>query len=203
MKIISAKSSVSMILFTGTLAFAEGPLADRGGWALGVPLPSGSEKNISLLKVLSPVTALALEIGLSSFYDETTVEDLDDPDLDYRSRYGILRAQIRPGIRHYRSLHGQVAPFVFFKAHAGISFWNRRSIWDRGFSVNKHTRTDGDLDLGLSVGLGTEWFPFQRISLSGQTGLELGYRPEESFGDRISEWSLETFETEMTALVYF
>ena len=53
------------------------------------------------------------------------------------------------------------------------------------------------------MGLGTEWFPFQRISLSGQTGLELGYRHADDNRYNTSEWSLETFQTEMTALVYF
>ena len=64
-------------------------------------------------------------------------------------------------------------------------------------------RTRTERDLGLAVGLGADWFPFQRISLSGQTGLDLSYRYEKEDLNRESEWSLETFQTEMTALVYF
>ncbi len=198
-KLMLAKSLLSMILLTGTVAWAEGPLADRGGWALGVPLPSSSERSISLWKVRSPVTALGLEIGLSSHYGESTIDDLENLDReDLRIRDRSLRMQLLPAIKHYRPLHEEVAPFVIYKVHT------RFAIWDRGFgseSVKRRTRTEGDL--GLSVGLGTEWFPFQRISLSGQTGLDLSYRYEKEDLNREWEWSLETFQTEMTALVYF
>ncbi len=198
-KLMLAKSLLSMILLTGTVAWAEGPLADRGGWALGVPLPSSSERSISLWKVRSPVTALGLEIGLSSHYGESTIDDLENLDReDLRIRDRSLRMQLLPAIKHYRPLHEEVAPFVIYKVHT------RFAIWDRGFGsefVKRRTRTEGDL--GLSVGLGTEWFPFQRISLSGQTGLDLSYRYEKEDLNREWEWSLETFQTEMTALVYF
>ncbi len=198
-KLMLAKSLLSLILLTGAAASAEGPLADRGGWALGVPLPSSSERSISLWKVRSPVTAFGLEIGLSSLYRESTIHDLDNLDRDdIRIPYRSLSLQLRPAIKHFRPLHNEVAPFVIYKAHAGIA------IWDRGFgsdSVKQRTRTERDL--GLAVGLGADWFPFQRISLSGQTGLDLSYRYEKEDLNREWEWSLETFQTEMTALVYF
>lgn len=194
-------------LLTGTIASADSPLADRGGWALGVSFPSGSERSISLWKVRSPVSAFGLEIGLLSNYAESTIDDLENPDReDWRIRYRSLRIQLRPSLKHYRPLHDRVAPFVFFKLHTGFSVWDRESGRDRGSRSESVKRRNTENDLGLMVGLGTEWFPFQRISLSGQTGLELNYSYEKNDrydSYRKSEWSLDTFQTEMTALVYF
>ena len=197
-------SLLAVILLTGAAASAEGPLADRGGWALGVPLPSSSERSISLWNVRSPVTALGLETGFSSYSGEYDSDDLEDLDRgDTRSRSRSLRLELRPAIKLYRLLHDQIAPFVFLKAHAGFVFWDSR--FDRD-SVRQSTRNDRDHDLGSAVGLGTEWFPFQRISLSGQTGLELNYRYEKTRSLRpLQKVGVvpRDLQTEMTALVYF
>ncbi|MCY3757932.1 MAG: hypothetical protein OXG96_09445 [Acidobacteria bacterium] len=186
---------------TGTAGSAEGPLAGRGSWALGVALPSASGRSLSLWNVRSPGTALGLETRLSSYSGERDSDDLEDLDRsDTRSRYRSLRLHLRPAIKLYRPLHDGVAPFVFWKARAEFAL--RDSRFDRD-SVRRSTRNDRDLDLGLAAGLGTEWFPFQRISLNGRTGLDLSYRKENDDRYNTSVWSLETFETEMRALVYF
>ena len=188
---------LAVILVTGTAASAEGPLPGRGSWALGVTLPSASKLSLSLWKVRSPVTALGLETGLSSYIGEYESDDLEDLDRsDTRSRSRSLRLQLRPAIKLYRPQHDRVAPFVFLKTRAEFVLWDSR--FDRG-SERQRTRNV----LGLSAGLGTEWFPFQRISLNGQTGLDLSYRKEKDDRYDTSVWSLETFQTEMTALVYF
>ena len=57
---------IGIVLLIGTAAAAQDPLADRGNWALGVALPSSSGLDLSLWKVHSPVTALGLEIDVSS-----------------------------------------------------------------------------------------------------------------------------------------
>ena len=182
---------LGIVLLIGSAAADQDPLADRGNWALGVALPSSSELSLSLWKVRSPVTALGLEIDFSSHYSEYTSDDLDNPDrYDTRSQSRSLRLQLRPTIKHYRPLHDRVAPFVFYQAHA--DFYNRRSDIDSGTQ-----RTFTDNALGIALGLGADWFPFQRISLSGQTGLDLSYRSNPKL------WSLKTFQTEVAALVYF
>ena len=198
-KVMLVYLSISMILLTGTAASSEGPLPDRGSWALGVSLPSSSERSISLWKVRSPVTAFGLETGLSSNYGESTVDDLENLDReDLRIRHRALWIQLRPSIKHYRPLHDRVASFVIYKLSAGFS------VWDSGFgSESVKRRTVTKRDLGLMVGLGADWFPFKRISLGGQTGLDMSYSYEKHSFKRKSEWSLETFRTEMTALVYF
>ena len=182
---------IGIVLLVSTAAADQDPLTDRGNWALGVALPSSSELRFSLWKVRSPVTALGLEIDFSSHYSEYTSDDLDNPErYDTRSQSRSLRLQLRPTIKHYRPLHDRVAPFVFYQAHA--DFYNCRSDIDSGTQ-----RTFTDNALGIALGLGADWFPFQRISLSGQTGLDLSYRSNPRL------WSLKTFQTEVAALVYF
>ena len=193
---------IGIVLLIGTAAADQDPLADRGNWAFGVALPSSSELDLSLWKVRSPVTALGLEIDFSSYYSDHTSDDLDNPDrYDTRSQYRSLRLQLRPTIKHYRPLHDRVAPFVFYQAHAGFAFWRSPIRYNR-LGMTQRTRTNSDL--GLALGLGADWFPFQRISLSGQTGLDLSYLYDKRRSDRrMWEWSLKTFQTEVAALVYF
>ncbi len=192
---------IGIVLLISTAAADQDPLADRGNWALGVALPSSSELDLSLWKVRSPVTALGLEIDFSSYYSDRTSEDLDNPDrYDSQSQSRSLRLQLRPTIKHYRPLHDQVAPFVFYQAHVDLSIF-----WSRLLGINSgRQRTGTKHDLGIAWGLGADWFPFQRISLSAQTGLDLSYLSDKLRSDRRKwEWSLKTFQTEVAALVYF
>ena len=192
---------IGIVLLIGTAAADQDPLTNRGNWALGVALPSSNGLDLSLWKVRSPVTALGLEIDVSSRYSEYTSDDRDNPDrYDTRAQSRSLWLQLRPTIKHYRPLHDQVAPFIFYQAHADLS-----AFWSRLLGINpERQRTGTKYDLGLALGLGADWFPFQRISLSAQTGLDLSYlyvkrRPDR----RMWEWSLKTFQTEVAALVYF
>ena len=66
------------LLTSGIAVAAQGPLADRGDWALGVALPSSSGSNFSLWKIRSPTTAMGLEIGVSWSYADSTA-NADDP----------------------------------------------------------------------------------------------------------------------------
>ena len=193
---------IGIVLLISTAAADQDPLADRGNWALGVALPSSSGLDLSLWKIRSPVTALGLEIDVSSYYRESTSDDLDNPDrYNTRSQHRSLRLHLRPTIKHYRPLHDHVAPFVFYQAHADFSVYS--SNYQSG--INSGTqRTGTKHDLGIALGLGADWFPFQRISLSTQTGLALSYLYDKRRSDRRKrEWSLKTFQTEVTALVYF
>ena len=194
---------IGIVLLISTAAADQDPLADRGNWALGVALPSSSsELSLGLWKVRSPVTALGLEIDFSSYHNDHTSKDLDNPDrYDTRAQSRSLSLQLRPTIKHYRPLHDHVAPFVFYQAHADFSVYSS----NHQSGINSGTqRTGTKHDLGLALGLGADWFPFQRISLSAQTGLDLSYLYDKRRPDRrVWEWSLKTFQTELAALVYF
>ena len=192
---------LGIALLISIAAADQDPLADRGNWAFGVALPSSSGLDLSLWKVHSPVTALGLEIDFSSYYSDHTSEDLGNLDReDTQSQYRYLRLQLRPTIKQYRPMHDRVAPFVFYQVHADFSFWDRQE--ETGSRMTQSTRSNNDL--GIALGLGVEWFPFQRISLNGQTGLDLIYHSDKRRSDRRKwEWSLKTFQTEVAALVYF
>ncbi|MYA21685.1 MAG: hypothetical protein F4Z30_02345 [Gemmatimonadetes bacterium] len=185
---------IGTVLLISTAAADQDPLADRGNWALGVALPSSSGLDLSLWKVHSPVTALGLEMGFSWYYSDHTYDDLENLDRnDSQSQYRSLRLQLRPTVKQYRPMHDRVAPFVFYQVHADFSVWDRQE--ETGSRMTQSTNSNSDL--GIALGLGVDWFPFQRISLSGQTGLDLNYRPNPNL------WSLKTFQTEVAALVYF
>ena len=191
---------LGIALLISIAAADQDPLADRGNWAFGVALPSSSGLDLSLWKVHSPVTALGLEIDFSSYYRDRTSEDLGNLDgEDTQSQYRSLRLQLRPTIKQYRPMHDRVAPFVFYQVHADFSFWDRQE--ESGSRMTQSTSSNKDL--GIALGLGVEWFPFQRISLNGQTGLDLSYHYKKPRSNTKWEWSLKTFQTEVAALVYF
>ena len=189
-------------LLTSSIAAADqSPLADRGDWALGVALPSSSGSNFSLWKIRSPTTAVGLEIGVSWSYADSTF-NADDPDPTTLQRH-YLALQLRPTIKHYRPLHDRIAPFTYGQIEAGFGGYKRDTE-----PHEQYTSRRGNI--GIALGLGIEWFPFQRISLGGQTGLSLGYRYSQSDtrGDTnrsYTNWSLylSTFQSEVTALMYF
>ena len=156
-----------VLLTSGIAAADQDPLAHRGDWALGVALLSSGGSNFSLWKIRSPTTAVGLEVGVSWSYADSTL-DADDPNPTSLQNHSLY-LRLRPTIKHYRPLHDRVAPFMYSRVDA--SFWGRK--WD----ADPPTQYGGSSgSVGLSLGLGVEWFPFQRISLGGQTGLRLSYR---------------------------
>ena len=201
---MSVTRLIWIVLLTVGVASAhqEGPLAGRGNWGLGVALPSGSGSSFSVWKICSPTTALGLEVGVSWSYADSTA-DADDLASEPVSTHS-LRLQLSPTIKKYRPLHKQIASFTYGRIEAG--FWGRK----RDYSLNSQHGSSGG-NIGAALGLGVEWFPFQRISLGGQTGLSLEYHHYQydtrgTFSSRSStSWSLHlrTFQSEVKALMYF
>lgn len=195
---------IGIVLLTGGIASAhqEGPLAGRGNWGLGVALPSESGSSFSLWKIRSPTTALGLEVGVSWSYADSTA-DADDLASEPITQHS-LRLQLSPTFKQYRPLNKQIAPFTYCRFEAGFSGYKRED--DLDFQNGNSGGT-----IGIALGLGVEWFPFQRVSLGGQTGFILGYRHYQydsrgTFSSRSStSWSLYlgTFQSEVKALMYF
>ena len=200
---MAASRLIWIVLATGGIASAhqEGPLAGRGNWGLGVALPSGSGSSFSVWKIRSPTTALGLEVNASWSYRDSTA-DADDPSSAAINRH-YLRLQLSPTIKQYRPLHKQIASYTYWQFEAGFSGRN----WD---DLNSQSNSSG-ASIGIALGLGVEWFPFQRISVGGQTGLRLGYRYGQYDSRRIdynrshTSWGLylRTFQSELQALMYF
>ncbi len=201
---MSVSRLIWIVLITGGIASAhqEGPLAGRGNWGLGVALPSGSGSSFSVWKIRSPTTALGLEAGVSWSYRDSTA-DADDPGSAAINRH-YLRLQLSPTIKHYRPLKNGIAPFTYGRVEAGFSGYRR------DYSLNSQHGSSGG-HIGIGLGLGVEWFPFQRISLGGQTGLRLGYRYFQHDSRGIdsntsrTSWNLylRTFQSQLKALMYF
>ena len=177
----------------------QGPLADRGTWALGFDLRSGEGSSFSLWRVRSPKTALGLE---ASLYWRLIESDYESPGRSDR-HYQRLCLAFRPTLKRYRPLRDGIAAYVYGQGLAG--FWGMKRE-DRDDSVSM-------IDLGVGLGLGVDWFPLQRISVGGRTGLSMSYGFGESSrssshlgeGDTSTDRDLylRAFVSKVTALVYF
>ena len=189
-----------VLLTSGIAAADQGPLANRGDWALGVALPSSGGSSFSLWKIRSPTTAVGLDLAVSWNYADSTANANDPAPTSFQNH--SLWLQLRPTIKHYRPLHDRIAPFTYSQVEAGFRGYKRDS--------SPHANSSSSGNIGLALGLGVEWFPFQRISLGGQTGLRLGYRYGQYdtrgySNNSSSSWSLYlgTFQSEVKALMYF
>ena len=201
---MSVSRLIWIVLLTGGVASAhqEGPLAGRGNWGLGVALPSGSGSSFSVWKIRSPTNALGVQIGVSWSYADSTA-DADDLASEPITRHS-LRLQLSPTFKQYRPLNEQIAPFTYCRFTAGFSGFLRDDGLDfqNGSSVG---------NMGAALGLGVEWFPFQRVSLGGQTGIGMDYYYREydsrgsSHRSSSTSWNLylRTFQSEVKALMYF
>ncbi len=183
----------------------QGPLAERGTWALGFDLRSGEGGSFSLWRVRSPYTALGLEASLSL---SRTEEDYDDPGLS-TGNYQSLRLQLRPTFKRYRSVRNGIAPYVYYQALGGFRGWKREDPAPfREYSSSM-------IEVGVGLGLGVDWFPLKRISVGGRTGMSLRYLfGEASRSDPRSgrvekqpyierDLYLSVLASKVTALVYF
>ena len=194
--------AVALLVATGAAAHPspQGPLAERGTWALGFALPSSEGSSFSLWRVRSPETALGLE---GAFYWA-----LNDRDLEVWSdrQSHRLRLQLRPTFKRYLPLRSRVAPYVYYQAVGG--FYGVKS------EDGANEVTTSRAELGVGVGLGVDWFPFQRVGIGGRTGLDLSYRFGESSTSSLlgrvdghpstdRDLSLSTLRSDLTALVYF
>ncbi|MCY3735980.1 MAG: hypothetical protein OXG13_06230 [Gemmatimonadaceae bacterium] len=179
----------------------QGPLAERGTWALGFDLRSGEGSSFSLWRVRSPKTALGLE---ASLYWRLMESDYESPARSDR-RYQRLCLEFRPTLKRYRPLRDGIAAYVYGQGLAG--FWGTQRE-DRDDTVSR-------IDLGVGLGLGVDWFPLQRISVGGRTGLSMSYGFGESSRSSSLTGEVDTylstdrdlylraFVSKVTALVYF
>lgn len=206
---LSRLGAVAMLAGATSVAadsLPQGPLAERGTWALGFDLRSGEGSSFSLWRVQSPKTALGLEASLDWRRNES---DLKSPSRG-EWRYQSLSVELRPTLKRYRPLRDGIAAYVYGQGLGGFSGSSR----DDGGST-RETSTSM-IDLGVGLGLGVDWFPLERISVGGRTGLSLSY----SFGDSRSwvssslgvstahpstdrDLDLRVFVSKVTALVYF
>jgi len=58
-------------------------------------------------------------------------------------------------------------------------------------------------DLGANAALGVEWFPMRSMSLSGSTGVRLGYAHADNGATSQNSLSLRAFRSELLLNLYF
>ena len=198
----------------------QGPLAERGTWALGFDLPykevivyptgsgSTSGTGFSLWKIRSPETALGLE---GAFSWARSDHELDAGPRKRDQRYTTLKLQLRPTFKRYGPLRHRVAPYFYAQGLGSFMDGREEESW------YLDTTTTSMVELGVGLGLGADWFPFKRISIGGRTGLSLRYGFGESrrwvesstsgefrkYPSTDRELSFKILRSELTALVYF
>lgn len=101
---------------------------------------------------------------------------------------------IAPALRYYTGSLGPVTPFLY--GEAGLSFGKT------------HEPNDGSTKgLGLSGGLGAEWFPVGNISIGGYTGMRLASswtsRSQAGTTIKASALSIGTLTSGLSINIYF
>lgn len=105
--------------------------------------------------------------------------------------------QAGPAWRRYQRLHPNVAGY----GTLGLFARYARTV-STGSTRTEETQWGG----GASAGLGAEWFPFERVSLGGSTGLSASFMSGDASGvpqATTSQLALGTFTTAVGVTIYF
>ncbi|HEX7117674.1 MAG TPA: hypothetical protein VF212_02745 [Longimicrobiales bacterium] len=193
------RSIATAVSLFGLLALAaparaqDGAPADalqEGRRSLTFSVPSGGGASFGFWTMRSPRTNLGIDVNLSLRRNE-------DSDEDALTDWGITAG---PAIKRYFPwTSGPVAPFFY----GGVNLSWRSNDLGGGGTVER------TLGLGLSGGVGVEWFPTRQISIGGYTGLHAGYSRETQENEALdleasrSAFNLNTFRSSLTLHIYF
>lgn len=162
----------------------------------------GNSGTFGYWRMRSERTNLGWEIGLGGRQVWTSSKFENDRDADQSATSFFVTAG--PRLRRYVNPGGRVVPFV----QTGVSL---------GYGLQR-VRVDGDgapttqrqqghrANLSGSVGLGAEWFPTSRVSVSGFTGLSTAveYTNSEGPSTTQTQWEVNagTFTTGLAFRIY-
>jgi hypothetical protein len=174
----------------------------EGAWSLsfGLPLPGGSPElgaGLGAWRMVSARTNLGVE--LDAYFERA---DLEDPAGRERERE-TARAALAVAARRYLDRSRAVAPFLTGRAGAGVF---REAVGGDDVAAAVVARGWG---ADVRGGAGVEWFPARSVSVSGSTGVGVGFDRTRSRGgpepgDAVSTaWSVGTFTTELGFRIYF
>ncbi|HLV75962.1 MAG TPA: hypothetical protein VKY91_24510 [Vulgatibacteraceae bacterium] len=178
-----------------------------GARSLSFSLTGSGGVTFGVWRMRSERTNMGWEIGVQGAWTSAD-QEYDDGRAGEQSRTN-LSISVGPSFRRYIEIARPVVPFV----HTGVGV---RYSYRRVDTVLPRDPTDPDPETvergrsgGLfgSLGLGLEWFPVERFSVSAYTGVGLvaeygrGDRP----GSESSAWSvgLDTFTTGVLLRIYF
>lgn len=148
------------------------------------------------------------EVRVSGSHSGDTAESEQERRDGSFSNAGI---SVGPSFRRYWGADARVLPFFQSGIQVGYVFGSQ----ERESSLNQHAEfTDHGISLGGQLGLGVEWFPTARVSVSGFTGAGAGTSYLWSHGEGVdsrgktesgsSRWNISagTFTSSLAFRIY-
>jgi len=157
-------------------------IPEPGRYGLSFRLPEGGGTGFGIRRIMTERINLGLEITFDYAWAETRGEPLD---LKSSGR----SMGIHPDLRFYLRTTGRIVPFLMVAA--GID--HAKSPTDESF-------------LGYlgRAGIGAEWFPVDRVSVVGSTGVGMTYSHLERTQNRErNNFDLTMFRSAITLNLYF
>jgi hypothetical protein len=176
-----------------------------GRQALAFSLPNGGAVGLGKWKVVAPDRLHGLFLSL---YARTSVDRGWSGQPGSELRQTDVRATLGPHFRRYVARSGPVLPFVESAVEVGVAY-SRLHEQEPNVVYYSNGQQGHELSaLGsLGTGIGAEWFPLPRVSVSGQVGLRLdGSVGKSSFEPgSMTVWSvnLTTFTPGLFVQLYF
>lgn len=153
-------------------------------------------------RMRSERTNLGWEIGLGGRHGWVSSEPNNGLDAE-QSSTGIF-VQVGPRLRRYVNPGARVVPFVQTGVSAGYGY--QRSRTDVEGVREEQVHHGHRARLSGSVGLGAEWFPASRVSVSGYTGLNTAaeYTTSDDPSGSHTRWEVDagTFTTGLAFRIY-
>jgi len=208
----------TLVAFAGVLALAGSAAAQTpdsiealtpGRRALSFNLPNGGGAGLGIWRMVAPDRARGFFVNFSAGYNHSASTPPGGTEQSGNSLH--LAASVGPQVRRYLARRAPVAPYVQSGLSLGIGY-QRQTLEPSqagGASDESHSWSG---NAGASVAAGVEWFPLRRVSLAGQTGVDVsgGYSRYSGTTGGVSEghgssWSigLGTFVSSLMLQIYF
>jgi len=165
----------------GVVAQSDSTLPSAGSYGVSFSIPEGGGSSFGVRKMISPTSNAGVNVQFGfRWVDPGPVNAPDD-----KTR---LTLGLSPDVRLYRGQTRPVVPFVEVSAQASYS------------EIGTEAKIYG---VGAGAGLGVEWFPTVRVSVSGSVGLNAGYSSLNSPDDERTIFSVGTARSNLMFNLYF
>lgn len=159
----------------------------EGTYSLAFTIPTASTTSFGIWRLFSDRTAVGLDVNFNYRSEEHEAQGrVNEAD--------GFSVHIGPALKRYFSPERTVAPFLYGAATVGYSQADLRT-----FTRNEDREA---FDASGALGLGVDWFPLDRLSIGGFTGLTAGYSTTDRPGDH-QAWSVRTFRSDLVMHIYF
>ena len=184
-------------------AASESPLA-VGVQSLSFNVTGDGTGSFGYWRMRSERTNVGLEIGFGGEQTWSTFNAESGNESDQSTTR--VAVSVGPRFRRYTDVGQRVSPFV--QTGASVGFGYQRSEHSPGSGGGGEVVQSGhSVELNGSLGIGAEWFPLSRVSLSGYTGVNAGaaYATSKTSHSSANGWRLRagTFTTGLSFRIYF